>query len=88
MVDFAAIRTLKFSSLAAFTFDWETSDAGSQYRCGRLGRGVKPPSHPPHIDTHKKYPKRLFFHISTRSLPMDGPMDGPADGPTDGQSLL
>ena len=29
-----------------------TSDAGSQYRCGRVGRGVQPPSHPRPPHTH------------------------------------
>ena len=32
----------------------ETSDAGSQYRCGRVGRGIQPPSTPnthPNIHT-------------------------------------
>ena len=62
----------------------KTSDAGSQYRCGRVGRGSQPPStiiappNPPfrHRHTHKKPPKRLFSHISTRA-------DGPTDRRTD-----
>ena len=33
-----------------------TSDAGSQYRCGRVGRGIQPPStpHGPTINTQTK----------------------------------
>ena len=32
----------------------QTSDAGSQYRCGRVGRGIQPQSPPPHTNIHKK----------------------------------
>ena len=79
----------------------KTSDAGSQYRCGRVGKGVQPPStpQPPHKHTNirKKYLKRSFPHFP---ICADGPTDrrtngrtdqrtdGPTDGPTDGQSLL
>ena len=31
---------------------------------------------PPHPNALEKDPKRLFFHIPTRSLPMDAPTDG------------
>ena len=34
-----------------------------------------PNPHPSHTNIHKKYPKRLFFHFSTRSLPTDQRMD-------------
>ena len=55
----------------------ETSDAGSQYRCGRVGRGIQPQStphtptintqtHPQHSNTQKKYQKCSFSHFSTR----------------------
>ena len=38
-----------------------------------------PNPHPSHTNLHKKYPKRLFFHFSTRSLPTDRRTDGPTD---------
>ena len=56
-----------------FKSDNITSDAGPQYRCGRVGRGVQPPS----ILKHTQ--KCMFSHFLTWS-----PW---TDGPTDGQSL-
>ena len=63
----------------------ETSDAGSQYCCGRVGRGSQPPStpnappnppfQPKHI--HKNVLKGLFSHFSTRA-------HGATDPRTDG----
>ena len=48
-----------------------TNDAGTQYRCGRVGRGSQPPStlkaspNPPsNTDTDKKLLKRSFSHFS------------------------
>ena len=43
-----------------------TSDAGSQYRCGWVGRGIQPPSisHAPHTYT-KNHRKRSFSHFLT-----------------------
>ena len=67
----------------------ETSDAGSQYRCGRVGRGVLPQFTPqplPHSNMQEKYLKRSFPHFLTRSLSTDGRMDGRMDGRTDGQT--
>ena len=57
----------------------KTSDAGSQYRCGRVGRGIKPPALPkPHPQppsdtlTHKKYqlqhPNYMFFRVFNSSV--------------------
>ena len=56
----------------------KTSDVGSQYRCGRVGRGIQLPASPqPHPQppfnplTHKRYqlqhPKLAFFVFSTRA---------------------
>ena len=63
-----------------------TSDAGSQYRCGRVGRGSQPPStpnaptNPPsNTHTHKKLLKRSFSHFSTRG-------HGPTDRRTNGRT--
>ena len=74
----------------------KTSDAGSQYRCGRVGRGIQPPSTPkptPNTQTYAKSIKSASF--PTFQLDDHGPTDqrtnGPTDqrtnGPTDGQSL-
>ena len=40
-----------------------TSDAGSQYRCGQVGRGIQPPNslQPQRTNIHKKYLKRLSY---------------------------
>ena len=46
-----------------------TSDAGSQYRCGQVGRGIQPPSTPhapPQTHQPKKHLKRQFFHFLTQ----------------------
>ena len=65
----------------------QTSDAGSRYRCGRVGRGIQPPSTPqvPHgpNDMHKMHLKRSFLHFSTR---VHGPTDQRTDGWTDGRT--
>ena len=64
-----------------------TSDVRSQYRCGRVGRGIQPPSTPnallpPHTHTHTPmHLKSSFLHISTR-------VHRPMGGRTDRQSLL
>ena len=36
-----------------------TSDAGSQYRCGRVGRGFQPPSTPIPIPNTQTYTKSI-----------------------------
>ena len=36
-----------------------TSDAGSQYRCGRVGRGIQPPSTPKPIPYTQSYTKSI-----------------------------
>ena len=38
-----------------------------------------PNPHPSHTNIHKKYPKRLFFHLSTQSLPTNKRTNGPTD---------
>ena len=63
-----------------------TSDAGSQYRYGRVGRSIKPPSTPiviPNSQTYTKSVKNACFPIFNSIT-----MDRRTDGPTDGQSLL
>ena len=62
-----------------------TSDAGSQYRCGRVGRGIQPPSTPnallpPHTHAHTPNARFCTFHFVFT--------DRWTDGRTDGQSLL
>ena len=59
--------------------------AGSQYRCGRVGRGIQPPftPPPPHSNVPKKYLKRSFSHFLTRWPPTDRRTNGPMDGRTD-----
>ena len=37
----------------------KTSDAGSQYRCGRVGRGIQPPSTPIPIPNTQTYTKSI-----------------------------
>ena len=71
-----------------------TSDAGSQCRCGRMGRGIQPlaspkphPQPPSNTLTHKQYqlqhPKYAFFAFSTWAwqLKCDGPTNRRTDGP-------
>ena len=66
----------------------QTSDAGSQYRCGRVGRGIQPPSKPhsppSYTQTHTKSIQNACF--STFWLDHYGPTDGLSDGPTGGQT--
>ena len=54
----------------------ETSDAGSQYCCGRVDRGIQPRfTHqlPPHTQTYtKSIQNARFFHFLTQSLRTDG----------------
>ena len=62
------------------------SDAGSQYRCGRVGRGIQPLSTPqptPYTQTHPKSIESARFP----TFQLDH-HDGRTDGRTDGQSLL
>ena len=53
----------------------KTSDAGSQYRCRRVGKGIKPPSTPQPPQTLKQTEKVLITMT-------DEPTDGRTDGPT------
>ena len=62
-----------------------TSDAGSQYRCGRVGRGIQPPSTPhapPPTHIPKKISKTLVFPLFD-SWVTDRRTDGRTDGRTD-----
>ena len=67
-----------------------TSDAGSQYRCGRVGRGIQPPSTPQPTCNTQTYTKSVEnARFPTLQLDHhDRRTNGPRDGPTDGQSLL
>ena len=70
----------------------KSSNAGSQFRCGLMGRGGQPPStpepstlHTTHKRSqtiHKKYFRHLFFHSSTRSAQTDKLMDHRTDKQT------
>ena len=67
----------------------ETSDAGSQYCCGRVGRGIQPLSIPQVPHSHaQKASKTLVSSLFDSCPRTDGPTDRPTDRPTDGQSLL
>ena len=58
----------------------KTSDAGSQYRCGRVGRGIQPPSTPqptPNTQTYTKSIENARF--PTFQLDDHGPTDGRTD---------
>ena len=57
----------------------ETSDAGPQYRCGRVGKGVQLPS-----TFNQIYKNISFFHFLTQSPRTNGPTYQQMDG----QSLL
>ena len=66
-----------------------TSEAGSQYRCGRVGRGIEPSSTPQVSHSHtQNASKTLVFALFDSCSWTDGPTDQQTDGPTDGQSLL
>ena len=68
----------------------KTSDAGSQYRCGWVGRGIQPPSTPkptPTLKHTQKVSKMLVFLLFNSMTP-DGWTDQRTNGRTDGQSLL
>ena len=72
----------------------KTSDAGSQYRCGRVGRGIQPPASP---QPHPQLPTHTLTHTNTQcnncsiinarfshfQLERDGPTNRPTDRPTD-----
>ena len=64
----------------------KTSDAGSQYCCGWVGRGLQPPTKPQSSPlTHKhtqKVSKTLVFPLNHYGL-TDGPTDLQNDRPTD-----
>ena len=72
-----------------------TSDAGSQYRCGRVIRGRQPPSTPHPTHTHiqtiptaaAKMCVFTLFNSIIMDRPVDGPPDWPSDGPMDRQSI-
>ena len=66
-----------------------TGDAGSQYYCGRVGRGIQPPS-TPHAPTPThlliKTSKTLVFPLFDSWLRTDGRTDRWTDGQTDGRT--
>ena len=45
---------------------FRTSDAGSQYRCGRMGRGSQPPSTPNNPHTQKAFTTIVFQVFDSR----------------------
>ena len=63
----------------------KTSDAGSQYRCGRVGRGIQPPStqRPPILKHTQKVLKTLVFPLFNSITMTDGPTDQWTNGRTD-----
>ena len=80
-----------FSDLCILRIDGKrekTSDAGSQYRCGRLGRGIKPPTTPQTPFHTQSYIKSIQnAHFSTFRLDhLYGRTDGPTNGRTDGRT--
>ena len=83
---------LKVQMTGAKWWSGRTRDAGSRYRCGRVGRGAQPPSTPslnPHTLTHTnthgqtqpQYISNARFH--TFWLNRNGLTDGLMDGRTD-----
>ena len=60
------------------------SDAGSQYRWGRVGRGLQPPSTPqvPHSHTQNAS-NTLIFALFNSCSRTDGPTDRRTNGKTD-----
>ena len=75
-----------------------TGDAGSQYRCGRVGRGIQPPSapHTPHQLHTQTFTKsiqnarfstfRLDHHDGRTNGPTEQRTNGRTNGPTDGRT--
>ena len=73
------LKTANFDPLRSCI---STSDAGSQYRCGRVGRGIQPPSTPhapPPTHIPKKTSKTLVFPLFD-SCVTDRRTDGQKDG--------
>ena len=69
----------------AYLFLVKTSDAGSQYRCGRVGRGIQPhphPNPPPTLKHTLKVSKTLVFPLFN-SMTTDRRTDRRTDGRTD-----
>ena len=61
----------------------EIKNAGSQYRCGRVGRGSQPLNTPSNTDTYtKSFREHSFSHFLTRA---HGPADRWTNGHTDRQ---
>ena len=87
--DFNSIAALSsLRNIVKMVIEEKTSDVGSPYRCGPVGRGSQPPSTPntpPNTlskQTHtQKASKRSFFHFSIRA---HGRTDQRTDGRTDG----
>ena len=66
----------------------KTSDAGSQYHCGRVGRGIQPPSTPQPTSNTQTYTKSIEnARFPTFQLDHhDGRTNGPTDGRTNGRT--
>ena len=73
------------SNVASTNGILQTSDAGSQYHCGWVGRGIQPPSTPqvPHSHTQNASKTLVFALFDSCSR-----TDGPTDRRTDRQRLL
>ena len=74
---------MHFMSITPFKIKRQlgTSDARSQYRCGRVGRGIQPPfttQTTPNTQTFTKSIKNARFvkSITASNGPMDQRMDG------------
>ena len=61
----------------------ETSDAGSQYRCGQVGRGIQPPSTPQRTPNTQTYTKTLVFPLFDSITMTDQRTDQRTNGRTD-----
>ena len=66
-----------------------TKHAGSQYRCGWVGRGIQPPSIPQttsNIQIYTKSIKNARFQLDRHDGPTNQRTNRPTDGPTDGRT--
>ena len=65
----------------------KTSDAGSQYRCGQVGRGIQPPFTPKPILNTQTYTKSIKnARFPTIQLDDPGRTDQRTDRRTDGRT--
>ena len=95
------IRNGEMVQLVSIEIEWilKTIDTGSQYHCGRVGRGIQPPSTPSptlqayihshtltHIDNFNGSLKNALFCMV--QLNHHGWTNRPTDWRTDAQSLI